>query len=298
MTSINSAVSEFILSCQAEGLADSTIRWYRSILTRFAERHAHVPLHQVTPHEMREYLAGMRKLEYSPDSVDDYTRALHRFWKWAILEHEGLRNPMRSMKYPQTPKPKQPKAAELSDVIAMFRAAEGSTSTVRDQAILAFTLDTGCRAGGVCSVRVADVDMERRKAIVTEKGSKTRSVVFTKVTAVLLHRWIEHRQDVEVLFYNLHTWEPLRPNGLLQLFKRLGRRAKVTGHSNPHSFRHTFGKEYVKAGGDVITLARIMGHESVDTTADHYAVFTNDEIAVAHEKYSPINLLFKGEKDE
>jgi integrase/recombinase XerD len=137
--------------------------------------------------------------------------------------------------------------------------------------------------------------MERRKAIVVEKGSKTRTVPFTKVTAALLQRWLDRRQDIETLFYNINTWEPLLPNGLLQLFKRLGRRAQVKGYSNPHSFRHVFGKEYVKAGGYLITLAHIMGHESIDTTANFYAIFTNDEIAEAHEKYSPVKQLFNQE---
>lgn len=297
MTSVESAVSEFLLACAAEGLKETTIRWYRSILGQFSKRHGQLAVKEMTPHEMRVYLAGLRNLEYSPDTVDDVTRALHRFWKWAAQEYD-IRNPMRSIRYPQQPRAKTPKAVSLEDVIAMFRAAEGTPATMRDQAILAFTLDTGCRAGGVCTVRLVDVDMQRRKAIVTEKGSKTRSVPFTVTTAALLQRWIDHRQNVETLFYNINTWEPLRPNGLYQLFKRLGRRAGAKGHTNPHSFRHLFGKEYIKAGGDIVTLARILGHESVDTTADHYAIFTADEVSEAHEKFSPIKQVFKQEKDE
>ena len=72
----------------------------------------------------------------------------------------------------------------------------------------------------------------------------------------------------------------------------------MKGRVNPHSFRHTFGKEYVKAGGDIFTLARIMGHSDVNTTAQHYAVFNSEEVAASHEKYSPIHQLIKGEGDE
>jgi len=297
VTSIESAVSEFILACEADGLKDSTIRWHRSILGQFAARHPAQALKDITTHDMREYLVGLRQQEYSPDSVADYTRSLHRFWKWAALEYE-VKNPMRSIRYPDPPKPKTPKVVPLETIILMFRAAEGGMNTVRDQAILAFALDTGCRAGGICTLRAEDVDLFKRRAIVVEKGDKTRSVPFTKVTAVLLARWMEERQPVEVFFYSLYTWEALRPNSLYLLFKRLARRAGVRGKFNPHGFRHTFGKEYVKAGGDIFTLARIMGHENVNTTAGHYAIFTSEEVADAQEKYSPVNQLFKEESEE
>jgi integrase/recombinase XerD len=293
-----SAVRGFLLNCEAEGLADSTLRWYRSILNVFqTSSHISPRVDQVTAQEIRLFLVGLRDKEYSPDTIADYTRALHRFWKWAVREYD-LRNPMGNIRYPAQPKAKEPKTVHLDDVIAMFQAAESGLAIARDRAILAFALDTGARAGGICTARMADLDMERRSILVTEKGKKTRAVVFTKVTAALLSDWIAVRQNAPALFYNLDTLEPLTPSGLLQLFRRLGKRAGVKGRVNPHSFRHTFGKEYVKAGGDVFTLARIMGHTDVNTTAQHYAVFTSEEVAASHEKYSPIHQLIKGEEEK
>ena len=35
---------------------------------------------------------------------------------------------------------------------------------------------------------------------------------------------------------------------------------------HPHSFRHLFGKQYMSNGGDLVTLASIMGHSSIETT--------------------------------
>jgi integrase/recombinase XerD len=124
-----------------------------------------------------------------------------------------------------------------------------------------------------------------------EKGSKTRAIVFTQVTGALLQRWLDHRQPVDTLFYSLETWEALKPNSLYLLFKRLAKRAGVKERFSPHTFRHAFGKEYVKAGGDIATLSRIMGHEDVNTTIKHYSIFTDSEVAAAHEKFSPVKQL-------
>lgn len=300
MTSLDSAASEFILSCEAEGLKDTTIRWYRSILTRFVDHHPNCELEAITTHEIRLYLKNLRTAEYAPESVNDYTRALHRFWRWSHQEYE-LKNPMRSIRYPQALKSRTPKAVSIDAVIAMFQAAQLGESSARDMAILAFALDTGCRAGGICTLLRRDVDLQLRRAIVTEKGSKTRVVPFSKVTAALLLDWMNERDEgVPVLFYSLNTWEALRPNSLYLLFKRIARRAGLRERSNPHAWRHRFSISYIQAGGDIYTLSRILGHESVDTTAKHYAIFTDQEVSEAHEKYSPINRLdmFKQENQD
>src|SRR5262245_49130840 len=121
--------------------------------------------------------------------------------------------------------------------------------------------------GGICTVRIDDLDVSDSVGVtmVTEKGSKTRGILFNKATTILLYRWMEKRNAVvPELFYDVDTLKPLKPNGLYQLFRRLGRRAGVKGHYNPHSFRHAFAKGYAKAGGNIFTLAEIMGHESIE----------------------------------
>jgi len=37
-----------------------------------------------------------------------------------------------------------------------------------------------------------------------------------------------------------------------------------------HTFRHTYACEYLKNGGDVYKLSRVLGHESVQITTDVY----------------------------
>ncbi len=288
--SIETALQEFLLSTIADGLRQSTTDWYRWLLTRFVNEHAGRALASITAHDMRLYLQALRGHYSSADTQADHARALHRFWKWAAAEYD-IRNPMRNISYPRQPAQKAPKAASLEDMLLMFHAAALGRDVERNQAILAFALDTGARSQGIRELTVGALDMEHRTAVVTEKGGKTRALPFTKVTAALLLRWIDVRQDVPTLFYSTDTLEPLTRSGLYQLFRRLARRAGVQGRFNPHSFRHALTMAYIKAGGDPVTLARILGHESVDTLARYYAVFTSEEIAAAHEKYSPAKKL-------
>lgn len=120
----------------------------------------------------------------------------------------------------------------------MFREAN-----TRDRAILAFLLDTGCRAGGVVALKIADVDLVEKRAFVTEKGDKTRVVIFTSFTADCLRAWLEERQSGAPTFFHSRTLEPLTPSGLYQVLRRLGQQARVKGRF------HTFAREYLRNNG-------------------------------------------------
>lgn len=44
-------------------------------------------------------------------------------------------------------------------------------------------------------------------------------------------------------------------------------RVGITTHVHPHALRHTFAANYIRSGGDVYRLSRILGHADISTTA-------------------------------
>ncbi|MDX2159936.1 MAG: tyrosine-type recombinase/integrase [bacterium] len=306
---LQTAVDDFVVALKADGLKRKTVQWYTWSLGTFISAHSDTALDDFTTKVLRQYIADLRDrkwqwngsqhirqdLPLSDDTINAHIRVLHRFWAWCSTEYK-MPNPMAAIRYPRKPEAK-PKAIPLDDVRTLFAATERSRAAARDRAILAFLLDTGCRAAGLVGLKPEDLNVEQRKAVVTEKGSKTRSVYFTQVTGDLLAIWIGEREEsAPHLFYNLDTLEPLTVYGLRHMLKRLAKRAGVTGRVNPHSFRHSFAREYLRAGGDLSTLSRLMGHRDVSTTVQHYAIFDQDEVREAHEKYSPARLLGEEKK--
>lgn len=283
---VQSAVEDFLLACDADGLSAKTHHWYKSILGQFASAYPENDLKDINANDVRRYLVGLKGVYGSEDTRGSYTRALHRFWKWSAAEY-GIVNPMRNIRYPTKPAPKH-RAAELVDILKMFEAANE-----RDRAIIAFILDTGARAGGVCGLKPADVDLEKRVATVTEKGRKTREVPFKAFTVATIQEWLKVRQpEAEYLFHALDNGERLQPNGLYQAMKRLGRRAGVGGRFNPHSLRHAFSNAFYEAGEGkyLVELARIMGHKDLRTLVENYVLRTDDHVRAAHDKFSPIDV--------
>jgi integrase/recombinase XerD len=300
---LRTAIITFVLSMQADGFADKTVSWYRWLLDESPNSVIHwlfnnrlYYVRHITTNDLRLYLVWLQKQPNSrtgdPQSeftINGYRRALHRFFAWCATEY-SVPNPMARIAYPKMPD-SAPKAIEIDDVVKMFHCCPDDERGRRNRALLAFLLDTGARAQGICGLTRELLDLKEHKALVTEKGSRTRPVIFTSRTAALLSEWLEVHRAVPPLFYNVRTGNPLTTDGLAKILKALARQAGVTGRVNPHSFRHAFARGYILNGGDLATLAKLMGHRQVSTTVGFYTLFTDAEIAAKHEQYSPARLL-------
>jgi integrase/recombinase XerD len=298
MITLFAALAQFDLANVANGLSSKTIKWYRWMLAEsphsITRKVSNQPLDQIGRQTLREYVVWLRTRSHAksgellrPETVNDYVRALHRFWKWCETEYR-IDNPMRGIAYPKVHDP-QPKALDPTDFIAMMEACGDDTAGIRNRALLTMLLDTGARAGGICRLLIKDVDRERRRALVTEKGGRARYVRWSHVTDEYMGAWIAVRQDHPTFFYNLDTGGRLTVQGLRVIIRHIARRAGVTGRVNPHSFRHAMARLYLSSGGDLAALSRLLGHREARTTITYYTIFTDSEIADSHDRHSPVN---------
>ena len=59
-------------------------------------------------------------------------------------------------------------------------------------------------------------------------------------------------------------------------------------HRGPHVLRHTFAINFLRAGGDMFRLQRILGHSSFEVMKAYLALQTEDILA-AHRQFSPLH---------
>jgi site-specific recombinase XerD len=288
---LNDAINEFLTAQEADGSSSATLKWYRSLLNNlYKSSLINNTLEKITTNECRAFIIYARNT-FSDDTAHGHIRAMHKFFKWCAVEYD-IKNPMRNVKYPAPPKRSvATRTASTTDIVKMFDAIGDDSIGKRNKAILAMLVDTGARSGGICGITMDDLDMERKRALVIEKGNKSRYLFFSEFTKIILEMWLQERGNSAYLFYNMDTLEALTPSGLHQIFKRLKAKLGIKGRTNPHAFRHAFSRSYLMNGGDLATLRRLLGHARITTTADYYALFSIDEIADAHSKFSPIQAL-------
>ena len=314
---LTEAIEALLISTRANGRSIETVKDYRRKLRQLVAFLGDVPIEEITTNDIRRYIVYLmdrptrwgghpkqreREGGLSPSSIAGHVRAIKRLFNW--LESEGAieANPTKKIRTPQ-PKRKEPKGIDMQDFLKLLATTEGgSVADLRDRAILLFLVDTGCRVGGLCGLRMRDLDLAAGLAVVTEKGEKTRLVPFISTTADALRAWLEVRPQDQGpwLFVSLGNKASggLSPNGVALMLRRRARRAGVTGPVNPHAFRHAFARAFLMDGGDLATLADLLGHSSVEVTKASYAIFTIQELKEKHRRHSPVaRLLGGGERD-
>ena len=99
------------------------------------------------------------------------------------------------------------------------------------------------------------------------KGGKQRTVPLNVDARRAIESYKEVRPQVpsDRLFIS-QRGEGLQAQAVENLVKKYARRAGLE-NVTPHMLRHTFGKSLVDVGIDLGTVATLMGHERLDTTA-------------------------------
>lgn len=196
---------------------------------------------------------------------------------------------MKRVKMPRLDSPIMPAFTE-ADVKALLDACLNG----RDKALVLFMLDTGLRASELLAVNLGDVDVGTGAVMVRlGKGKKARTVYLGGKTRQTLQRYLRRRQDAltmdasSPLWVSLTNGGRLKVAGLRQVLRRMGERSGVD-HCHPHTFRRTFALWSLRAGMDIYSLQRLMGHSDL-TMLRRYLALVESDLQSAHRKHGPVD---------
>ncbi len=186
---------------------------------------------------------------------------------------------------------------EIHRVLQLMRE---STMATRNVALFFLLLDTGARIGEILQARLRDLNLEGGLLRVIGKRRRYREIPFTSVTAQHLQEYLKTRekQTPEDPLFLKHDGQPLTYNAVRMLLNRVFAQAGIdVGRNGPHVFRHTFGRMYLKYGGDLSTLQQILGHTMISTTTIYARMLTPD-LQSKHQICSPVLTLFGQSTDD
>jgi site-specific recombinase XerD len=235
----------------------------------------------------------------SGHTINGYMRALQSFWSWLEREDFIEENPFSKLKIPKAPKKIIPTFSE--EQLHQIFAAIDTTSPIewRDYAIILTLLDTGIRCSELTNLKLNDVNLDGHLVKVWGKGSKERLVpIGAKVQKALWKYMYCYRPEPATPRYEqvflTRDGRPLTKDRLEAIVERYGKRAGITGvRVSPHTFRHTMAVTFLRNGGDVFSLQRILGHSQLEVVRG-YVNLAQSDISRAHRRNSPAdNLEFK-----
>lgn len=280
MQTLTAALDSFIEAKEAGNRAPKTLEKYQRTVNRLIETIGDVTIDQITPQQLRGYLAGIKKAGAKPETLLTYYTTLKTFFEWCHKEYktDGI---MENIERPKIPR-KLPPYLALSEVAAIMSAAYRARVSAKAVVIVRLLLETGIRAGELCELSRDHVDLERLEIRVTGKDKEERLLPIGSRTAAAIKRYWAGR--IDSIPTAVHGYEgPLTICGLRSLIRRLAKSAGITRRVYPHLLRHTFAHLWIVGGGDVESLRRILGHSNLSTT-QRYAGLDIEDIREKHTK--------------
>lgn len=277
--------------------AEQTQTTYERMLTRFVEdigprRH----LDHVTPEDLDAYIADLRsqRVKYadhptrpavsealSPATVYKWIKTIKAFFNWCVQREYLDRSPARFLSARRPARPLgQGKAAKPDEVGEILAAARYKP---RDRAIALLLAQSGCRAGDVAGLRIDQLDLQSRSAVVDGKGAKRRTIHFEEETAEALAAWLEKRPEVDhpYVFTSTRGRGPLTSAGVSQIVRRLCKTAGLDRTLGAHAFRHFVGMTLARNRVAPPVIQEYLGHSNIMTTMGYCAAVEEEDLREA-----------------
>ncbi len=252
-----------ILEALEARLKESTMRDRRLRLNALAPRLPDKPMREVTTKDVDSFVTTLRKEGLAASTVRHYVEVLSSAWQVAIRLGFARTNPCRGVALPRVEeKPvRWLAAAEIDALVAAMPE--------HMRAIVALIAETGLRGAEARALLWSDVTPDSSSVLVREsKSGRPRVVPLTARAAAVLR----DAPRVEDQIF------PVDRTTFMEDF-RIGADAAGMPDVTAHALRHAYASGLVQAGVDLPTVARLLGHSTIQVTM-RYAQWAPKDAAV------------------
>jgi integrase/recombinase XerD len=255
-----------------------------------------------TPQEYKLRVAALRERGVKPRSINTYRTALNAYFHWVAAEGDSDSKCCSACTLhfklgKQNVEDRMLPTFSREQVQAIFTSKPVSSDMKRAQALAAILLDTGLRMAEALALRTCDVDLENMCVRVMGKGRKERQVPISVEGRKWIYGWLKSQgmltaqKDVWPYLFACKSGAPLSHRNAQRDVAILCGKLAIDGvRCSPHTFRHTFAASYLRAGGNLEFLRRILGHTSILTTQKYLKSLGSEDLVRVHNSYSALSL--------
>ena len=216
-------------------------------------------------HRYQLYLTEERKV--APSSVNVAAAAL-RFFYGVTLDVEWDIERV----------PYQKKGRRLPEILSRHevRRLLGGLDNLKHRTLLTTTYAGGLRVSEAVTLRISDIDSQRKVLRVDQgKGRKDRYVMLSETLIALLRQYWKAYRPRHWLFPGQIPDRPLTRSSMQRVFVKARRAVYITKRVSAHSLRHSFATHLLESGTNIRVIQRLLGHRSLRSTEIYTHVASN-----------------------
>ncbi len=263
------------------GCSPRTIKFYKFCYMSWSRLVGSMP----TKANCNGYVIALRESGISIFTINSYIRGLNSFFTWLAENEHCAAVKMKPLKAPKS----VVKTFTNEQIKRLLAFKPRTFHQHRLYAMLCLAIDTGTRINELVELRREQIDFDNLLLRVVGKGNKERIIPISLECRKVLYKFLQ-RHEFDFVFPTLHGGKVYYRSALTQ-FKTLCKKQGVFGvRLSWHTIRHSFATNYLREGGNLIYLSRVLGHSDVSTT-QIYIRSQPEDLAMAHRRTSMLSRL-------
>jgi integrase/recombinase XerD len=247
----------------------------------------------ITLKDLQLFVKWIGELGMTATSQARIISGIRAFYKYCLLEQITSSDPSTLLEAPKT-KRKLPDVLTFEEIESVMAELDQSTPEGgRNKAILETMYSCGLRVSEVVNLKISCLYLDVGFIRVIGKGDKERLVPIGS----------DARKYIKIYKENIRVHQPLQPGFedilflnkhgrmlsrvmIFYIIRDLAKKAGITKHISPHTFRHSFATHLVEGGADLRAVQEMLGHESI-TTTEIYTHLDRDFLRDTLQRFHP-----------
>jgi len=169
---------------------------------------------------------------------------------------------------------KLPKYLKVEEVSRLLNAP--SRLNLRDRLILRILYKCGLRVSELCNLHLEDIDYQEGVIYIRNgKGGKDRVVPVDHYTLDLIDHYCNGAMNGILITSN--RGKEISTRQIERIVDKYAKQAQIKSRVHPHMLRHSFAVHCLKAGMNLRSVQKMLGHSSL-TTTQIYLDLTADDV--------------------
>ena len=255
-----------------KNISQHTAEFYAYSFRAFKKYSSIKSISDLSKPNLIDFVATMREQGASDSCADARIRGINPFLTW-LYENEYTKEhfKIKRVKFQK----RIMKTLSDSQVKAILSYKPKDFYELRLHTLLLLLLDCGIRINEALTLTRSQIDFENLLIKVLGKGNKERIVPFSFELRKALFKFTRtHKFD---LVFSSRSGRKLKYNNMRRDFQKLTDKLGIEGFDGSfHTFRRCFARNFVRSGGNLFYLQKLLGHTTLKMSREYVELETED----------------------
>lgn len=251
-------VNKMVEYMEQRRYSPSTIKTYRSMVTKFLSAIGEVKWDQVKSRDIEDYsyreFVLKRRARSTQNQFINAIKIFYGLHSKTKLDIENIKRPRKEIKLPEV--------LSKEEVAGILKGTKNN----KHRTLLALIYSSGLRVGEALKLKWSDIRRgEKLIYIRGGKGQKDRRVPLSETLVKLLEEYALAYRTKEYIFEG-QNGGPYSSRSAQQVLKRSVKAAGIDRKITLHTLRHSYATHLLESGVGLRYIQEILGHSSPKTT--------------------------------